>query len=234
MNSDFTKTVIKVYHPNGDLEGCMSKVFKDLKVEKHKHREEEKQRMDQTLAWMNKELKKNQPAFNVNIMKKRREAKNARKDSKNVKTAGVSQGEVEDYDIERVLQDLEVGEDKSGPKKCKNAKKSKKKQKKKENGACSIDEQFDELQIAEAKCSEVLDTTTKTDVSEVKSQPTQRPTNSTEGDCSICFCPKTRTFAFIPCFHATFCQDCAERIFKDTRRCPTCQVPIENKTRIFL
>ena len=226
--------VVKVYHPKGDLESMVSKVVKDINEEKYKHAEREKQRMDNALAYINEELKSKdkKPSYDVNKMKQRKEAKNARKDTKNVKTAVVNQGEIEDYDIERVLQDLELNE---VPKKGKSnsKKKEKKKQRKKLQIASCLND--DKPEENEASTNEVVEVDTNDKSSEMMSQePRQRPINSAEGDCSICFCPKTRTFAFIPCFHATFCQDCSERIFNETKRCPTCQVLVTNKTRIFL
>ena len=121
--------VVKVYHPKGDLESMVSKVVKDINEEKYKHAEREKQRMDNALAFINEsDLYKDKSTYDLKKMKQRKEAKNARKDTKNVKTAVVNQGEIEDYDIERVLQDLEVGE---VPKKSKNSKKKEKKRQKK-------------------------------------------------------------------------------------------------------
>ena len=219
--------VVKVYHPKGDLESMVSKVVKDINEEKYKHAEREKQRMDNALAFINEsDLYKDKSTYDLKKMKQRKEAKNARKDTKNVKTAVVNQGEIEDYDIERVLQDLEVGE---VPKKSKN---SKKKEKKRQKKRLQIDDKPGE-KSDQPSTNEVVGVDTNDKPLEIQ-EPTQRQINSAEGDCSICFCPKTRTFAFIPCFHATFCQDCSERIFNDTKRCPTCQVPVASRTRIFL
>ena len=219
--------VVKVYHPKGDLESMVSKVVKDINEEKYKHAEREKQRMDNALAFINEsDLYKDKSTYDLKKMKQRKEAKNARKDTKNVKTAVVNQGEIEDYDIERVLQDLEVGE---VPKKSKN---SKKKEKKRQKKRLQIDDKPGE-KSDQPSTNEVVGVDTNDKPLEIQ-ELTQRQINSAEGDCSICFCPKTRTFAFIPCFHATFCQDCSERIFNETKRCPTCQVPVTNRTRIFL
>ena len=220
--------VVKVYHPKGDLESMVSKVVKDINEEKYKHAEREKQRMDNALAFINEsDLYKDKSTYDLKKMKQRKEAKNARKDTKNVKTAVVNQGEIEDYDIERVLQDLEVGE---VPKKSKN---SKKKEKKRQKKRLQIDDKPEE-KSDQPLTNEVVGVDTNDKSLEIQEPTQSRHINSAEGDCSICFCPKTRTFAFIPCFHATFCQDCSERIFNDTKRCPTCQVPVTNRTRIFL
>ena len=220
--------VVKVYQPKGDLESMVSKVVKDINEEKYKHAEREKQRMDNALAFINEsDLYKDKSTYDLKKMKQRKEAKNARKDTKNVKTAVVNQGEIEDYDIERVLQDLEVGE---VPKKSKN---SKKKEKKRQKKRLQIDDKPEE-KSDQPSTNEVVGVDANDRSLEIQEPTHQRPINSAEGDCSICFCPKTRTFAFIPCFHATFCQDCSERIFNDTKRCPTCQVPVASRTRIFL
>ena len=52
-------------------------------------------------------------------------------------------------------------------------------------------------------------------------------------ECSICFGIRIHTFVFVPCGHATFCEDCASRIFNEVKKCPTCQALITHSVRLY-
>ena len=69
---------------------------------------------------------------------------------------------------------------------------------------------------------------------EMAKHPNQRiePTEPRIPECSTCLEPRTRTFLLVPCGHATFCQECAERFHED-KRCPTCRAEITGKIRVF-
>ena len=55
-----------------------------------------------------------------------------------------------------------------------------------------------------------------------------------EDECTICFEPRNPTFLFFPCGHATFCEDCALRLYKtEEKRCPDCRSPIQATCRVF-
>ena len=128
-----------------------------------------------------------------------RKENNVHKERKDKKVESyVTKGRAEDYDIEKVLQDL-----KDDPKKPKKKKKSKKKQ----------------LYYLEPKPAK--ETEKKTDSQGSQEFP----------DCTICYCPREKTFMLEPCGHATFCEDCTERIRKG--RCPNCQAPIIGTRRIY-
>ena len=55
-----------------------------------------------------------------------------------------------------------------------------------------------------------------------------------DNECSICLSYREKTFAFIPCGHATFCDDCSTLIFEEIKKCPTCQAHIDQKFRVFI
>eukprot|EP00093_Oithona_nana_P014135 14135.XXX_273973_274335_1 [CDS] Oithona nana genome sequencing. len=65
--------------------------------------------------------------------------------------------------------------------------------------------------------------------------------NTTEGGegptCSICLCPREKSFLLLPCGHATFCDACSTKVMAGLsameRRCPTCRNPISGKVRVF-
>ena len=112
-----------------------------------------------------------------------------RKEAKKVHAAYVTKGKAENYDIEKVLKDLEIGSNStSSSKKSKKTKstKSKKKQSAKQDVTQAV------------KCvKQAVNQAAKTE-----SPAPDRP------DCSICFCPREQTFMVEPCGHATFCEGC--------------------------
>ena len=72
------------------------------------------------------------------------------------------------------------------------------------------------------------------EVQQNNKKPTEVPS---EPECSTCFEPRTRTFALVPCGHATFCEKCAtffcEIEDKNSRKCPTCRTMVTGKLRVF-
>ena len=54
-------------------------------------------------------------------------------------------------------------------------------------------------------------------------------------ECSTCYGPRARTFALLPCGHATFCGKCATYFSESSaKRCPTCRAKITGVVRLFL
>lgn len=47
--------------------------------------------------------------------------------------------------------------------------------------------------------------------------------------CSVCACEQI-DFALPPCNHAVMCQDCGQRWIRENRNCPTCHLPVFQKT----
>ena len=147
-------------------------------------------------------------------LKERRKAKA----NKHVKTSVVTQGNDEEYDIDSVLQSLDIAED--SPKK-----KSKKKPKKKK--AKKVPDQLQEASNVEQPLSDaeiVADELGAEAV--VESQPVK-------DECTICFEPRNPTYLFFPCGHATFCKDCALRLAENEKRCPDCRSTIQGTCRVF-
>ena len=63
----------------------------------------------------------------------------------------------------------------------------------------------------------------------------QSPDLPSELECSTCFEPRIRTFALLPCGHATFCENCATYFCESPdKRCPTCRAMTTGKVRLFL
>ena len=54
-----------------------------------------------------------------------------------------------------------------------------------------------------------------------------------EDECTICFEPRNPSYLFFPCGHATFCKDCALRLYEVEKRCPDCRSPIQGTCRVF-
>ena len=53
-------------------------------------------------------------------------------------------------------------------------------------------------------------------------------------ECSICLKPRDRTFALLPCGHATFCENCAAHFCESPdKRCPSCREVTTGKLRLF-
>ena len=178
---------------------------------------------------------------------------------KNVKTAFITKGNAEEYDIEKVLRELEVSTEGKKPKR------KQKKSKKKKSTAAGAEagdviegievneatEVIEATEIVEAtevvEANEVIEATevsTPTESNEAKiaqSKPVQNPDHQQFEqiepripECSTCFEPRTRTFLLAPCGHATFCQECAEHFCNsDDKRCPSCRTKITGKIRVF-
>ena len=67
---------------------------------------------------------------------------------------------------------------------------------------------------------------------QIDRQSPQLPSGS---ECSTCYEPRTRTFALLPCGHATFCEKCATYFSESSaKRCPTCRAKITGVVRLFL
>ena len=138
-------------------------------------------------------------------------------------------GTSEDYDIDEVLKSFEDVSSKE--KKSKSSKSKKKKRKNKLETIRELaplqNETNDKIAMAE-----LIETTTKAlsiSAPDTKIEVFDKP----NVECSICFCDRIRTFALVPCGHATFCEDCATRILVDVKKCPTCQCHIDSKLRVF-
>ena len=53
-------------------------------------------------------------------------------------------------------------------------------------------------------------------------------------ECTICFEHRNPTYLFSPCGHATFCKDCAERLYASAeKKCPDCRSTIKDIIRVF-
>ena len=168
-----------------------------------------------------------------NCRKNGRVARKQKRESKNVKSVTVTQGNAEEYDIDKVVQSLE-NENSSTKRKPKKKKSKKKRAENPENVTENVPESSKDV-------NENISESTETDES---SEPLESVNHQTEAlepkleeseefECTICFCCREQTFAIIPCGHATFCGDCSLRICNDRKRCPTCQTETEGRLRIF-
>ena len=186
-------------------------------------------------------------------MHQRKEVKMTRKMSKSVRDVIVTEGDVENYNIDEVLKSLGEDEPKENSK-AQKRKKKKSKQKEINSSANDIEssvlvDSIAELNIGSTPTTDpVLEEQerlalhtpslqTSTSPGTKKRQMEQRITNDNnneiEEECSICYNPRTKTFLFFPCGHATFCEICANRIFNDLKKCPTCQNPIQGICPVF-
>ena len=58
--------------------------------------------------------------------------------------------------------------------------------------------------------------------------------NEPNNDCTICLEPRSQSYAFVPCGHATFCKKCSEIIcMSKNRKCPTVQL-VEDLSKVLL
>ena len=159
-----------------------------------------------------------------------RNADNAAKESGKL-TEWVTYNDRDTYDIDTILRELGEEPTTAKKKEHKNAKKSKqkaKKAKKKESDSNEDKKPNEPIKSDTEDCEESKD--------EVSSEITDEvPKDSrTNDDCSICFGTRIHTFVFVPCGHATFCEDCATRIFNEVKKCPTCQALITHSVRLYL
>ena len=61
--------------------------------------------------------------------------------------------------------------------------------------------------------------------------PLQKVNND---ECTICYEPRNPAYMFYPCGHATFCKNCASRLFEESeKKCPDCRRPIKDIVRVF-
>ena len=164
----------------------------------------------------------------LNEMKLRKSAKTARKANKNVKTSIVVQGNSEEYSIENVLQFIGSGDEGRQDKKAKK-KKSKKKARKSKN----------EEEILSSEAVETKEQVQAVDIleEEVVALEVEKGVENNAEDtvnCTICFEARNQTYIFYPCGHATFCKDCALRLFNNaTKTCPDCRTAIKDTFRVF-
>ena len=163
-------------------------------------------------------------------MRQRKSVKTARKETKNVKTVTVTQGDVDDYNIDRMLQNLEVSGNKTKPKR-------KRKKKKKNDCEKPEEEEIENIgdpdQSINASEHEGVIGEPIVNIKNPDDQPVEVPTGPWE--CSTCFEPRIRTFLLVPCGHATFCEKCATYLCdSEDKRCPTCRAIISGKIRVFL
>ena len=196
----------------------------------------------------------------IQAARQRRTIKMARKESKNVKSITVTQGNAEEYDIEDELKKLGISEVPAEKSKRKQKKKGKKKNSAKEDVNVvdrGVQDQPTSDQPVEAHADEdvnVIDQSVQDqptsdqpdedqehllkEVQQNNSSTNKKPTEvPSEPECSICFEPRTRTFLLLPCGHATFCEKCATFLCeigdKNSRKCPTCRKMITGKVRVF-
>ena len=55
-----------------------------------------------------------------------------------------------------------------------------------------------------------------------------------DDECTICYEPRNPAYMFYPCGHATFCKNCASRLFEESeKKCPDCRRPIKDIVRVF-
>ena len=178
----------------------------------------------------NSVCEKNQdPDWTYRAIAKRKTVKMIRKETKNVKTVTVTQGDDEEYDIEDVLKKLEVSEvptenpdqgDQDQP-----------------TSDQPVEARFDEGQnvnvIEDPEQGQLFDEIDQNN-SSINDKPTEVPS---EPECTTCFEPRIRTFLLLPCGHATFCEKCAayfcEIEDKNRRKCPTCRTMVTGKIRAF-
>ena len=87
-------------------------------------------------------------------------------------------------------------------------------------GACAGAEAVVDSTVEEEIVEEVVDETVESD--------------KEEDECTICFEPRNPSYLFFPCGHATFCKDCALRLYQTAeKRCPDCRSPIQGTCRVF-
>ena len=61
----------------------------------------------------------------------------------------------------------------------------------------------------------------------------EQNTNTPEHLCVVCLSPRTTTWIFMPCRHASFCDVCSQRVIELESRCPICRYNIESRLEIF-
>ena len=163
--------------------------------------------------------------------------KNGRKKEEKEKNITVTQGDLEEYNIDAVLKEL--GEDKPKDEKRKQRKKKSKREKQNREKSEIVTEALEELNIGSASTvNPILDEQEKLNILVQKTESEQiehkiTDDDTTEPECSICFNPRTKSFLFYPCGHATFCEACANRIKIELKKCPTCQNPIFGLCPVF-
>ena len=64
--------------------------------------------------------------------------------------------------------------------------------------------------------------------------PETLETAKEDNECTICFELRNQTFMFYPCGHATFCKDCAFKLFEhEDKKCPDCRRQIQDTIRVY-
>ena len=158
----------------------------------------------------------------------RRKTKKARKENKNVVNVTIT--EDREYNIEDVLQSLEVSEASSKKPKSKKKKKGKKKSDSQNN------DHADKKQTSAQDQEDPKDLDPTFDKAEAEPLANKNVLELLSGlECSTCFEPRIRTFLLLPCGHATFCEKCATHFCEsEEKRCPTCRATVTGKVRVFL
>ena len=170
-------------------------------------------------------------------MRERKIQRIQRNEAKYVANITVTPNQEQEYDIDDVIKKLEecgTKPKKKKKKKVKKDKESKSSDKQAVKSHCSHDNQEkgiepmtvpDQLAIEEPNPN--IDQNLPIDQ--------QSPDLPSGLECSTCFEPRIRTFALLPCGHATFCENCAIYFCESPdKRCPTCRAMTTGKVRLFL
>ena len=156
-------------------------------------------------------------------LKHRRNAKMARKERH---VANVTVTEDQGYNIEEVLQNLEVSEASS-----KKSKRKKKKKEKKQSDSKNSDRQDKEQNSAQDQEDPNPDPAYDYKEPIINKNGLE---HSSGPECSTCFEPRIRSYLLLSCGHATFCEKCATHFCdSEDKRCPTCRATITGKVRVF-
>ena len=145
--------------------------------------------------------------------KERKLAKKTRKEAKHVANVTVTPNQDQEYDIDDVVKKLE--ECGTKPKKKQKKKKDKDKDTKsgdKQDVAKAQDWNHDNLEKAIESMTvpdQLVVEEPNPNIDQNLPIDQQSPDLPSELECSTCFEPRIRTFALLPCGHATFCENCA-------------------------
>ena len=78
-----------------------------------------------------------------------------------------------------------------------------------------------------------MSTIQHTQLSDSEDDPGEQNTNTPEHLCVVCLSPRTTTWIFMSCRHASFCDVCSQRVIELESRCPICRANIESRFEIF-
>ena len=170
-------------------------------------------------------------------MRERKMVKTARKEAKHIANVTVTPSQDQEYDIDDVVKRLEECGEKPKKKQKKKGKKVKdSKSGDKQEKGIETKKVPDQLAVAQEEPN--LNTQSHDQPVDDQNLPTDQKSSEIPSaglECSTCFEPRIRTFALLPCGHATFCEKCATHFCdSEDKKCPTCRAMTTGRVRLFL